>query len=101
MKTKIAKILRQLADRLAPAPVVVRPTKGEVQYEGVTYKPVVLRSLRHIPPYVQGEVVDAAKRFVREDLEARAGTFVELDHRESYDPDEVAVAGKIIILTKC
>lgn len=99
MKSKIAKLLRQLADSLAPAPVVVHPAQGEVQYEGVTYRPVVLRSLRHIPPHVQGEVVEAARRYVREDLEARAGTFVELEHRESYD--EVGVAGKLIILAKC
>lgn len=100
MKTKIAKILRQLADRLAPAPVVY-PTKAEVQYEGETYSPLRLRSRHYLPTAAQVMEQDAARRQVREVLEHQAGRFATITRETSDDPDDAFIDGNLLILVRC
>lgn len=90
MKEKIAAALRSLANRLSPAPVVGYPAE--------TYKPVELKSRQYIPPYVQGEVTEAAARSVEQSLNDKLAPYIDVKRVENYD--EVYVEGKIIILVK-
>lgn len=99
MKSKIAKLLRQLADSLAPAPLVVYP--GEVRYEGETYRPLRLRSRHYLPTAAQGMEQDAARRQVREVLEHQAGKYATITRETSDDPDDAFIDGNLLILVRC